>query len=388
MRQEWGALGDQMKAILDAARAENRDLTSEEQEKFDRIAAEADKLESEIRRLEAHEQRQARMQASPAEGRETAGGGIDDQATRDAYGTFLRTGQLAERGLVVSDDTTGGYLAPIEIAREIIKAETEFAPFRRLARIRPTTQRAVQWPTRTGQFAAVWAGETGTRDETTGLSFGAEEIPTHEMSAVVDVSNQDLEDSMFDLERFIQEEIAEQFAVAEAAAFMTGNGVKKPWGVATDAAISNTKSGSNGDFDADDLIDLLYGLKTLYISNATWLFNRTTLRKIRKLKANNEYIWSPGNTHPNNIVQGLAPTILDRPYMLAPELDNTGSTGAVSVVVGDFRRGYIIVDRVAIAILRDPFTQATQGNVRFVARKRVGGQVVLAEAIRRLVESQ
>lgn len=386
LRQDWGALGDQMKGILDAAKG--RDLTSEEQEKFDRIAKDADSLEEKIDRLEKHDKRQARMAERPAGERDgkPAGGGEDPQ-TREAFRTFLRSGEIVGRGLVASDDTKGGYTATKEFVNELIKTETEMCPFRSLARVRPTSRKAIQMPKKTATFSAVWVGETDTRSETDGLRFGLEEIPAHEMSAVVKVSNEDLEDSALDLEQLIREEVAEQFAVAETTAFITGLGVKKPWGVAVDTAITNTNSGSNGDFDADDLIDLLYGLKAVYWRNATWMFNRTTLRKIRKLKANNEYIWSPGNTYPNSIVNGLAPTILDRPYVITPEMQSTGTTGNVSVLVGDIRRGYIIVDRVAVSILRDPFTEAQYGNVVFWARKRVGGQVVLAEAINRLQES-
>lgn len=389
LRQDWGALGDQMAGIMNTAKTENREMTSEEQEKFDRIATEADALEDKIVRQEKHEQRAARMAAKPNEERKEPAhnGGGEDPKTREAFMTFLRTGQVVERGLIASDDTKGGYLAPKEFVNEIIKNETELCPFRRLARVRQTSSKSVQQPKRTAQFAAVWVAEIDERTETDGLRFGLEEIVAHEMSAVVKVSEQDLEDSAANLEQIITDEISEQFAVCETTAFITGNGVKKPFGVAVDTAITDTNSGTNGDFDADDLIDLLYGLKGVYLQNATWMFNRPTLRKIRKMKANNEYIWSPGNTYPNNIVNGLAPTILDRPYVIAPEMQSTGSAGNISVICGDIRRGYTIVDRISMSVKRDPFTEAKFGNIVFWARKRVGGQVVLGEAIRRLKES-
>lgn len=287
------------------------------------------------------------------------------------------------KALVVSNDATGGYLAPHEYVREIIKAVTEISPFRTLARIRNTMNRQLDIPKRTGQFAAQWTAESGTRSETTGLTFGMESIPTHEMYALVDVSEQNLEDSAFDLEAFIREEASEQFSLAEGTAFVTGNGISRPEGVLDNTAVASTDSGSaatiadtNG--QANGIIDLYHAIKSMYARNGTWILNRTTLGAVRKLKdGNNNYIWVPGlaTLRPN--------TILDAPYVEMPDMPNEGA-GNFPIAFGDFRRAYVVVDRVMMSMLRDPYTQATSGNVRFLFRRRVGGQVVLAEAIRKL----
>lgn len=380
LRKDHAALCEQMAAILKAANDEKRSMTSEEEERFDNIASDADNIAARIERTEKYNRHQGVL----ASGYEKK---VEPQTeARAAWQRYLIDG-VVERGLIKGDDAKGGFLAPKEFVQEMIEGITEWSPIRRLARVIQTSFTSVMMPKRTGQFAAVWTSEAGTRSETTGLTFGMEELPTHEFYALVDVSQQLLEDSVFNVEAYLRKEMMEQFAVAEAAAFMTGTGVGKPWGVVSDTAITDTNSGSNGDFDADDLIDLLYSLKQGYVNNATWMFNYTTLRKIRKLKSNNEYIWSPAATYPNNIVNGLAGTILGQPFLLAPEMANTGTTGNVSVICGDFRSGYLIVDRVQMQIMRDPYTQSTSGNIRFIARKRVGGQVVLAEAINRLKES-
>lgn len=386
LRNDAAQLAGQMDQILKAANSEKRDMTADEQERFDKLEADLEKLEARIERAQKNERAAERIKKAlsgkpEAETKEQA-----DQ--REALANYFRTGVLTDtRGLIASDDAKGGYLAPKEFVQEMLSEVTEIAPFRSVARIIQTSARSVQFPKRTATFSAVWVGEQSTRSETEGLRFGLEEIPTHEMSAVVDVSEQMLEDAAFDIEGYIRSEAAEQFAVAEATAFITGNGVAKPWGVTVDTAVTNTNSGSNGDFDADDLIDLLYSLKGAYLNSAAWMFNRATLRKIRKLKSNNEYIWSPLNTYPNNVVRGLAGTILDRPFFIAPEMQSTGTTANVSVIVGDFRRGYLIVDRVAMSMKRDEYTQASAGNIRFWFRKRVGGQIVQGEAIKRLQES-
>jgi HK97 family phage major capsid protein len=382
LRQEWSQLGDQMKGILAAADAQKRDMTSEEQEKFDRLAADADALYEKIERFEKHEKRQALMDGKKDAGREEKG---EDEGTRAAFLEWMRTG-IETRELKASDDSSGGLLVPDEQSNEILKSVIEFCPFRSLARVTNISGESYKHPKRTGTFGAQWVGETTERTETDGLAYGIEEIFAHELHAMVPVSRQVLEDSAVDLEAEINMEAADQFGVAEAAAFITGNGVKKPMGVAVDPTAANVNSGTNGDFDGDDLIDLLYGLKGSYAANATWLFNRATLRKIRKLKANNEYIWSPA-TDANSIVAGLPGTILGRPFLIAPEMADTGTTGAISVIVGDFRRGYRIVDRVTMGVTRDPFTAANRAMIRFWFYRRVGGSVVMGEAIRRLREA-
>ncbi len=287
------------------------------------------------------------------------------------------------KSLSVTNDATGGYLAPHEYVNEIIKGVTEISPFRTIARVRSTMNRQLDIPKRTGQFAAQWTSEQGTRSETEGLTFGLESIPTHEMYALVDVSEQNLEDSAFDLEGFIREEAAEQFALAEGTAEISGTAVGQPEGILTNGEVGSTNSGSaatiaDTDGQANGIIDLYHALKTPYARNGTWILNRTTLGSVRKLKdENNNYIWEPGlaDLRPN--------TILSEPYTEMPDMPDEGA-GTFPIAFGDFRRAYTVVDRIMMSMLRDPYTQATSGNVRFLFRRRVGGQVVLAEAIRKL----
>ena len=127
------------------------------------------------------------------------------------------------------------------------------------------------------------------------------------------------------------------------------------------------------------LIALWHAVKTAYAIRGVWLLNRNTLAAVRRLKdADKNYVWQPG------LAEGQPNTILGSPYVEVPDMPNEGA-GATPIAFGDFRRGYTIVDRIALSVLRDPFTQATAGNVRFIARRRVGGQVVLAEAIAKLI---
>ena len=326
-------------------------------------------------------------------------GGESAPAERKAFfDGYLRHGlerlSAEERkALVVSNDTTGGYLAPTDFVQEIIKAEVLFSPMRELVRVRPTGRGSVTIPKRTGTAAAAWVGESETRVEGQNPAWGSVEIPTHEMYAEVRVSFADLEDSAFDLEALLREEFAEQFGVAEGAAIVSGNGVKKPLGFldaaaagpatpiaytasGTAANIAGAAAGSAG--QGDPLITLCHAVKSAYARNGKFLLNRLSLGAIRKLKdTTGAYLWAPG------VNGAAAPTIAGAPYVEVPDMPDEGSN-AFPVAFGDWQRAITLVDRIEMAIGRDPFTVASSGQVKFTARKRIGAQVVLGEAIRLL----
>ena len=277
--------------------------------------------------------------------------------------------------LTVSNDNTAGYLAPPEYVREIIKGIVEYSPIRSIARVRTTTNRSVQVPKRTGEFAAQWVAEEGARTETTGYAVGLEEIPAHELYALVDISEQELEDSVFNLESEMNAEFVEQFAKAEGNAFVSGNAIGKPQGLLTNANVNNVAKGGAA-LDGDSMISAAHNVKAEYGRNGTYVMNRSTVSAVRKLKdGGGQYIFQPGLYQ-----MGVGSNILGHPIVEATDMPNVAG-GTKPVLFGDFRRGYMIVDRVNLSIMRDPFTQAASGNVRYLARRRVGGQVILPEAL-------
>ena len=346
--------------------------------KIGRIEKSLDAIADRIANVETHLRR-------PGGG---GGGAVDIGPERKAFTTFVRKGVEAlgaeeVKILSVADDAAGGYLAPTEFVAEVIKGVTEFSPIRDLARVRQTASSSIEIPRRTGVFSAAWVDELESRSETTGLAYGLEEIPTHEVTADVRVSMKLLEDSAVDMEVELEMEFAERFGVAEGAAFVDGNGVKRPEGFLGNADIATTNSGSaasiaDANGQANGLIDLFHAVKDAYARNGTWVLNRTTIGAIRKLKdSQNNYIWQPG-------VAGVTPnTILGRPYVEATDMPAVAAN-AKAVAFGDWRRAYTIVDRIVMSVLRDPFTLASSGQVKFIARRRVGGQVVLPEALRTL----
>ena len=306
-----------------------------------------------------------------------------------AWDKFMRKGNEgldAEevKALTVGTAATAGNLAPEEYVAEIIKIVTEISPVRAVARVRQTTSKEIEIPQKTANFAAVFTAETATRSETTGYTTALKTIGTHEMYALVDISSQLLEDAAFDMEAEMNQEFAEQFAKAEGTAFISGNGTNKPTGITHGNVVAHTPTGAaSAAITTDNLMDLVHGLKSEYAANATMMFNRSTLGIIRKLKDTaGQFIFQTGFSGQS----GAPNTIIGIPYVEAPDVADAAS-GAKSVLIGDFRRGYMIVDRLALSVLRDPFSQASGGLVRYLARRRVGGEVVLAEAMRVLKHS-
>ena len=270
------------------------------------------------------------------------------------------------------------FLAPPEFVNEIIKSVSVYSQIRAVARVRTSSGKSVKVPKRTGVFAATWTGKTATRTETTGLKYGMEDIPNHELYALVDVPFEDLEDSAFNFESEIQMEAGEQFGVAEGTSFVTGNGVNEAEGFAVNSVMQTNAvvSGDASLLKGNGLIDLFYQLKDAYAQNGTWAMRRSTIGAVRKLQDQaGNYLWQPG-------LGGDIPNLLmGRPYIECPDMPAVAAN-AYAVAFGDFRRGYVIVDRIQIVTIRDPFSQAGSGLVRFHMRKRVGGQVVNTEAIK------
>jgi HK97 family phage major capsid protein len=302
-----------------------------------------------------------------------------------AWDSFMRKGQdnMAPeevKALTVGTAATAGNLAPAEYVNELIKVISEISPVRSVARVRQTSNKEIEVPSKTATFAAAWTAEGGSRTETTGYTASLNTIPTHELYALVDISGALLEDSVFDLEAEMNTEFAEQFAKAEGAAFLTGNGTNKPTGILDGTTVASTTAAAAAAIATDDLMDLVHGLQSEYARNAAFMLNRTTLGEIRKLKDTaGQYIFQTGFSGQS----GLPNTILGHAYVEAVDMADIAAT-AKPVVFGDYRRGYMIVDRVALSVLRDPYSQASTGNVRYIARRRVGGEVVLAEAMRAL----
>jgi len=274
-------------------------------------------------------------------------------------------------------DASAGYLAPLEFVKEIIKGAVEFTPIRALATVQGTSSTGVQVPKLTALPTALWVAEAGTKAETTGLTYGLETILAHELYAYFISSQAQLEDAAFDLEAEIRNASIIQFGVAEGSVFLSGNGVGKPKGILSYSGIgTQTCADSSAHTLAGaDLMLALQKLKEPYQANASFLIKSQALGRIRTqvITTGGPYVWGP-------LAEGKPPTILGQPYYLSCDLDDDGTITKIPAIVGDFRIGYRIIDRIAIEVVRDIYTLINKGQVQFVVRKRVGGASVLPEA--------
>jgi len=250
----------------------------------------------------------------------------------------------------------------------------------------------------TSSGSAKWGDELASSGETDTPKSSALDIPAMDLYAEPRVSADMLEDSAVDMEGLINEGVIDQFSLAEATAFTTGDGVKRPQGFlglaaanyVADASWSWGKIGyyatsASGAFptpsasvgSADPLFDLLYGIKAEYAQNGKWMANRPTIGKCRQLKdVEGRYAWSEGN-----LVTGQPATLVGHEIVWNAQMPNIGAD-KFALAFADWKRAYKIVDRVGITVLRDPFT--AKPMVIFFTRKRVGGAVRNFEAIKLL----
>lgn len=301
-----------------------------------------------------------------------------------AFATFLRRGREGMeapevRSLRVSDDTAGGYLAPDQFVTELLRNVVAFSPVRSVARVANTSAGAVLLPKRTGSMTAQWVGETAPRPETT-VTFGQNRYEVREIACWVDVSNVMLEDSAFDVASELSFEFAEEFGRAEGAAFVNGDGALKPFGFMQDPTIPVVPTGDAAKITSDSILDIYHALPTAYRANAVWAMNSNTLASVRKIKdAAGGYLLVDAGF---NTTSPTA-TLMGRPVVEMPDMPDPAAN-TTPIVFGDFGQGYRIFDRVALSVLRDPYSQATNGMTRFHGRRRVAGGVAKSEALRKL----
>jgi HK97 family phage major capsid protein len=303
-----------------------------------------------------------------------------------SFTKFVRAGEERMnadevKALATSDDASGGFLMPLNRVQRIIELNVLSSPIRQIATVDTiATGDALEIPKEGSTvFATGWVSEMGSRSETVAGTMALERIPVHEMYANPFATQKMIDDVAYDIEGYITRKLAQQFAKTEATAFCTGTMVGQPEGIAVNADVGTAAVAASAVFTAPLLITLQHTLEEPYASNATWVAKRIALGLIRQLALGTSYsdfLWQPG------IAADKPPTLLGNPYVAANDVATpvSGTTGDKVIYFGDFRAGYRIVDRMGITLLRDPFTN--KPYVEFYSTKRVGGQVVLPEAIK------
>lgn len=322
-----------------------------------------------------------------------AKGGTDGEAKAEFSG-FVRKGivPMDKKALSTATDADGGYAVPMEIDSAIESLLLEISPMRQLARVVPASTSDFKTLVNKRGTASGWVGEEDARAETGTPDLAEVVYPSGEIYAFPMATQRSLEDMAFDAEAWLQAEIADEFALKEGAAFVTGNGTNKPKGFLayTTAAtadgvrafgslqhvITTSDSGLPATNPGDVLIALMHSLRSGYRRGAAWMMNTNTLSVIAKLKdGNDNYLWRPG------LAEGQPSTLLGYPVYEDENMPDI-ATNALPIAFGNFQRGYTIVDRTGTSILRDPYTR--KGYVGFYSRKRVSGAVVNSEAIKLL----
>lgn len=303
------------------------------------------------------------------------------QQYKNAFGRYLRNAQVGydvNNVLSVGIDSDGGYTVPDEFEHTLVEALADENVFRTMATSIKTASGDRKIPIVATTGTASWVDENAAIPES-GTTFEQKTLSAYKLATMVKISEELLADSAFNLEDYMAREFARRFAVAEEAAFCTGNGTGKPTGVfdSTKGASAGITAAKTDTFTADELIDLFYSLRAPYRSKAMWFMNDTTVKIVRKLKdSNGQYIWQPALT------AGVPDMILGRPYktsVAAPE----ATTGNTAVLFGDFKY-YWIADRKSRTIRRLNELYAVNGQVAFLGTERLDGCLILPEAIKSL----
>ncbi len=312
------------------------------------------------------------------------------------FAAYVRSGdesnlrQLEEKAMSYGSDPDGGYLVPDETASEIGRRLALISPIRSIAGVRQVSASIYKKPFAQTGPAVGWVSETAPRPETNSPVLAELQFPTMELYAMPAATPTLLEDAAVDIDQWIADEVETAFAEQEGAAFVNGDGINKPKGFLAETTVDESvwtwgnlghvPTGVDGAFpvaDASDvLIDTIYALKAGYRQNAHWVMNRKTQAEIRKLKdVDGNYLWqAPASA-------GMSASLMGFPLIEAEDMPDIASN-ALAIAFGDFRRGYLIVDRTGVRVLRDPYS--AKPYVLFYTTKRVGGGVQDYDAIKLL----
>lgn len=330
----------------------------------------------------------AKPGAVPGNAGDKKGAEIAASALRKFFSMREHEMTVEEKSLVLSSAPDGGALIPTERAARIIEKVVEISPVRTLATVMQTRVDHLEMVKETGQLAATWTAETGTRSEDTATKFGLERIPVHGQTALVKMSRQLQSDSPIDLEAWLGSRAALKFGKGEGQAFLTGNGVGRPQGIlASTSGVTGTTSttAASGEFTPDDVLNCEADLISTYAQKATWLFNRAAANFIRKFKDNeNRYLNMVQLDQLAMLKEGVRQLMLNG-YPLREAVDLTAMAASAKVgIFGDFKEGYTIVDRENMVVIRDIYSSKTTGLIDYLFERRVGGQVVQTDAMRYL----
>ena len=391
LREKRAKAWEAAKAFLDSHRKENGVLSAEDDAAYTKMEQEITDLGKEIARLERQEALDAELnrpvnrpltgkpggRADADDGEDKTGRASDDY--RKNFWNAMRSKvpmPNVTNALQIGTDSEGGYLVPDEYERTLVEALEEENIFRQMAKVIKTSSGDRKIPVVASKGTASWIDEEGAYPESDD-SFGQVSIGAYKLGTMIKVSEELLNDSVFDLQSYISREFARRIGAKEEEAFFTGDGKGKPLGVlaATGGAETGVTAASATAVTADELMDLYYSLKSPYRKKSVWVLNDSTIKAIRKLKDNNgQYLWQP------SLTAGAPDMILGRPIKTSAYMPAIAA-GAKTIAFGDFSY-YWIADRQGRSFKRLNELFAATGQVGFLASQRVDGKLILAEAVK------
>ena len=391
LREKRAKAWEAAKAFLDSHRKENGVLSAEDDAAYTRMEQEITDLGTEIARLERQEALDAELDRpvnkpltgkpggkADADGTEDKAGRASDDYRKNFWNAMRSKAPMPEvtNALQIGTDSEGGYLVPDEYERTLVEALEEENIFRRMAKVIKTSSGDRKIPVVASKGTASWIDEEGAFPESDD-SFGQVSIGAYKLGTLIKVSEELLNDSVFDLQSYISREFARRIGAKEEEAFFTGDGKGKPLGMlaATGGAETGVTAASATAVTADELMDLYYSLKSPYRKKSMWVLNDSTIKAIRKLKDNNgQYLWQP------SLTAGTPDMILGRPIKTSAYMPAMAA-GAKTIAFGDFSY-YWIADRQGRSFKRLNELFAATGQVGFLASQRVDGKMILAEAVK------
>ena len=386
LREKRAKLWDSTKAFLDSRRSETGLLPAEDTTAYEKMETDVVNLGKEIERLE----RQAVMDLElarptsaaithrPSQQQETEKVGRASSEYKTAFWRAMKNKNSfdVQNALQVGTDSEGGYLVPDEFERTLIQALEMENIFRSMAKVITTSSGDKKIPVVASKGTASWVDEEGAIPDSDD-GFGQVVIGAYKLATMIKVSEELLNDSVFNLEQYIAKEFARRIGAKEEEAFFVGNGTGKPTGIfnATGGASLGVTAASATLLTLDEILDLYHSLKSPYRSNAVFVTNDSTIKVIRKLKdGNGQYLWQP------SVTAGQPDTLLNRPVKTSAYVPAI-EAAAKTIAFGDFSY-YWLADRQGRAFQRLNELYAATGQVGFKATQRVDGKLILAEAIK------
>ena len=315
---------------------------------------------------------------------------------KSAFEAYVRSGDdrllrsLDTKAMSYGSGQDGGYLVPPETEAEIGKRLTALSPIRSISAVRQVSSAVLKKPFMTAGPATGWVAETAARPQTNSPTLAELSFPTMELYAMPAATQTLLDDAVVDLDQWIGAEVEAAFAIQEGTAFVSGDGTNKPKGFLAYTTVdeatwtwgnigyvaTGVSAGLPASNPSDKLIDIVYALKAGYRQNATWVMNRKVQASVRKLKdADGNYLWQPP------AVAGGRAALMGFAVVESEDMPDAAAN-SLSIAFGDFSRGYLVVDRTGVRVLRDPYS--AKPYVLFYTTKRVGGGVQDFDAIKLL----